>query len=112
MTALPTELLIYGLPLLFLVVAAPMTLGWVPPNRFYGMRTDKTLSSPEIWYPANRAAGWFMVAAAAVALGFNLAVSAALPEDPEAGTSLWLVAGNVVPIVAAAVASHRYVRRL
>ncbi len=51
------EILIYGIPLLFLAVAAPMTLGLVPPNRFYGMRTDKTLSSPEIWYPANSACG-------------------------------------------------------
>ena len=103
------ELLIYGVPLLLLLFAAPMTLGLVPPNRFYGMRTDETLSSEAIWYPANRVAGWLMVGAAAVSLAFNLAVSSAVAEDPK---SLWLVAGNVVPVTVAAVASHLHVRRL
>ncbi len=106
------EILIYGIPLLFLALAAPMTLGLVPPNRFYGMRTDKTLSSPEIWFPANRAAGWFMVAAAAIALCINLALVSARPDWVTMRNALWLAVGNTVPIVAAAVASHLYVRRL
>ena len=46
----------------------------------FGFRTPKTLSSPEVWYPANRASGWFMVAAAARSLCFNLALWWAFPE--------------------------------
>ena len=57
-----------------------MILDKVPPNGVYGFRTPKTLSSPEVWYPANRAAGWFMLAAMVVAICFNLALWSVYPE--------------------------------
>ena len=40
------------------VLSVPMTLRRVPPNPIYGFRTRLTLSSPDIWYPANAFAGW------------------------------------------------------
>jgi hypothetical protein len=43
--------------MLFVVVGLPMALDKVPPNSWYGFRTTKTLSSPSIWYPANRVMG-------------------------------------------------------
>ncbi len=49
--------------LLIVLLAIPMILGKVRPNRLYGFRTRKTLSDPEIWFPANRAAGFAMVVA-------------------------------------------------
>ena len=77
------KLLIGGaVPLLILLLSIPMILDRVPPNGAYGFRTPKTLSSPEIWYPANRAAGWFMLAAMVVAICFNLALWWAYPEWP------------------------------
>ena len=106
------ELLAYGVPLLVLLLSAPMALGKVPPNGIYGFRTRKTISSPEIWYPANRASGWFMVAAAAVSLAFNLAVSSAFPEWPIERAMPWIVGGNLIPLGAATVASLIYLRRL
>ena len=106
------DLIAYGVPLIVLVASAPMSLGMAPPNRFYGFRTAKTLSSPEVWYPANRAAGWFMIAAAAVALGFNLALSSTFPEWPPERINPWLVGGNLVPLAAGLVGSFLYLRRL
>ncbi len=106
------DLLTYGVPFLVLLISAPMALGKIPPNRIYGFRTEKTLSSPEVWYPANRAAGWFMVAAAAVSLVFNLAVSSALPEWPLERLKPWMVGGNLVPLAASVIASFIYLRRL
>ena len=51
-------LLIYGgMGLLVAAVALPMMYDKIPPNRFYGFRTPRTLSDPNVWYPANRVAG-------------------------------------------------------
>lgn len=106
------DLLAYGVPLLVLLVSAPMALGKVRPNGIYGFRTEKTLSTPDIWYPANRASGRFMVAAAAVSLGFNQVLLWTFPEWPIERTMPWMVGGNLVPLGAAVVASFIYLRRL
>src|SRR5207249_11776864 len=34
------------------VIAAPLALRLVAPNRLYGFRTPATLSNPELWYSA------------------------------------------------------------
>ena len=106
------DLVIYGIPLIVLAASAPMALGMVPPNRIYGFRTSETLSSPEVWYAANRAAGWFMIAAAAFSFAFNLALSSAFPEWTPDRLEPWLVAGNLVPLGGGLVASFLYARRL
>jgi uncharacterized membrane protein len=50
--------LIYGLMgLLLVALCVPMTYDKIPPNSFYGFRTPRTLSDPNVWYPANRVAG-------------------------------------------------------
>ncbi len=56
-------LLILYLVLSVLMIAAgiPMAMQIVPPNRWYGFRTPKTLSSPEAWYPVNRIGGLWLV---------------------------------------------------
>src|SRR5258706_10250819 len=38
---------------LIAVVAVPLLLKLVPPNPIYGVRTEKTLDSSEIWYKVN-----------------------------------------------------------
>jgi hypothetical protein len=51
------------------LVSIPLGLGMVPPNRFYGFRTARTLADRMLWFRVNRFAGWaFIVAAAAAAL--------------------------------------------
>jgi SdpI/YfhL protein family len=39
------------------VLAVPLTLGLIPRNRYYGVRTPRTLSDDEAWYRSNRVAG-------------------------------------------------------
>jgi len=51
--------------LLFLLTL-PLVFRLVPPNRIYGFRTQKTLSSRDIWYRANVFAGYALMIAAAV----------------------------------------------
>ncbi len=107
-----TEYLIAYVPLLVLVLSIPLVLGKVPPNNAYGFRTSKTLSSPEVWYPANRAAGWFMLAAGVISICFNLALWWAFPEWPPNRTESWMIGGTMIPLLIALLASFIYLRRL
>jgi uncharacterized membrane protein len=62
-----TVTLLHGLTgLLFVGLSIPLICGRIPPNRFYGFRTPKTLSDPKIWYEANRIMGNDLFLAGAV----------------------------------------------
>ena len=101
-----------GVPLLILLLSIPMILDRVPPNGAYGCRTPKTLAAPEGWYPANRAAGWFMLAAMVVAICFNLALWWAYPEWPLERMVSWMTGGMMVPLAIGLLASFIYLGRL
>jgi hypothetical protein len=60
------------------VLSIPLILEKVPPNRWYGFRVAKTLSSERIWYKTNRVAGFDLVwagIAIRLRLGFAIAVT-------------------------------------
>ena len=42
---------------LFVGLSIPLIQNRVPPNRYYGFRTAKTLSDPKIWYEMNHIQG-------------------------------------------------------
>jgi uncharacterized membrane protein len=58
--------------IVLIAASIPLILEKVGPNRYYGFRTPKTLSSPEIWYAANRIAGRDLVIAGLVVLSWDL----------------------------------------
>lgn len=97
---------------LLMLLSIPMALGNIGRNGFYGMRTKKTLSSDEVWYPANRYAGKALMLAGAVSLA-GIAVLAAAGRN----LSLGMVSGLgfavlMLPIIVALFASLRFVGRL
>src|SRR5262247_664842 len=49
--------------ILLILASVPMIMEQVPPNRWYGFRTPRTLSDPKVWYPANRIAGQYLTIA-------------------------------------------------
>lgn len=51
-----------------IVISLPLVLRRVPPNYFYGFRTRKTLSSPDIWYEANYIGGRGLIIASSIAV--------------------------------------------
>ncbi len=94
-------------------VAVPLIRGWIPPNRLYGFRTEEALSTPDIWYPANRALGWSLLVAAVAALAFGLTLLAVFPEWPAERMATWMKGGLACAILLGVVASIRYyVKRL
>jgi uncharacterized membrane protein len=59
---------------LLMLAGAPLALEKVAPNRWYGLRTRKTLSSASVWYPINRVLGYDLLAAGAVVAAVALCV--------------------------------------
>ena len=90
----------FATPALVLFIAAvPLVLGLIPRNRFYGVRTLKTLSDDRVWYVVNRLAG-AGVMIASIVYG---AVAVAWPYDRSASdnVSTWglHLAAFVVPMI-------------
>ena len=65
---------------LLMILSIPLMLQKVKRNRFYGFRLKKTLSSDEIWYPANVIAGRALFGAGVIGLGLVQASAAGLVE--------------------------------
>lgn len=89
------------------LVAVPLALKLVPPNRLYGFRTAKTLANREIWFRVNRFAGLALIAAAAATLCAFLA----MPELAS-GRSFAGLLVLIAPVVAALVATVAYARKV
>jgi uncharacterized membrane protein len=53
-------------PVVIIAVSLPLVFNLIPPNWLYGFRTARTMSSEEVWYPANRVAGMAMAFAGVV----------------------------------------------
>lgn len=75
--------------IIILVLAFPLILGLIPPNRVYGIRTAETLVNEQRWYQVNRYGGWaFLVSSL-----FYLGVAARFPSTTAGETDLgrWLL---------------------
>ena len=100
--------------LMFMLVSRPMIQRRVSPNRFYGFRTPKTLSSPDIWYPANEFSGRrLFTAGAAIALcSLLLAPLNMLGKGGIAVYTCTMIAIMLISLIGALIASFRYLKRL
>ena len=102
----------YVLPGVAIVFSIPMMLGVVPPNRFYGYRTRKTLSSEAVWYRANRAAGWSLFLCGIAALAHNVLLQHDHPDWSSATKQLVMTLSAAVLLFAGLIFSSFYVRKL
>lgn len=58
---------------LLILLGLPLYLRWMPPNRFYGFRTARTLNDRAAWYSVNRVAGgWLTLTGALTAAAASL----------------------------------------
>jgi uncharacterized membrane protein len=98
------------IPLVIIALAIPLIAGWAPPNFWYGVRTPKTMSSPRIWYPANRRAGIYLLIASSVTLLAMLALRGTEWSPRDSPQAMLTVAPG--PILAALIGSLIYLRKL
>jgi uncharacterized membrane protein len=89
------------------VVSIPMIANAVPPNRFYGFRTRRTLANERIWYSANRFAGWAMFIAAII----SAVALATLPQEMLSAPG-YAAGVLVAPLLVAVAASFVHLRGL
>ena len=88
---------------LVIVLSIPLILKKVKRNRLYGFRLKKTLSSDEIWYPANVIAGWSLCLCSLIGLGLVQAATRGVLELSDGmlvGASVGLiVVACIYPVV-------------
>ncbi len=75
---------------LIALIALPLIFGWIPRQSFYGVRTTKTISDDEVWYPVNRFAGVLMLFSSAI----YLIVAWYLPNTTTVttlGLGIWMI---------------------
>lgn len=91
------------IPLLFAVVGVPLLLKIIPPNPYYGVRTEATLASVSVWYQANFWAGLVAVVFGLLAAGASVVIhrSASTPDNMK---MFMIVSATVVVAGAMAVA--------
>jgi hypothetical protein len=89
------------------VLAVPLALKLVPPNRIYGFRTAKTLASRDLWYRVNRIAGLTLILAAVAVM----CVFVAVPQLAS-GRSFSGVLVLIVPVVSALLVTGVYARKV
>jgi len=98
--------------LLLTALAVPLIQGRIPRNGWYGFRVPKTLSSDEVWYPANRFMGQELLRCGLVLTVGSLAltvVAGNLSVDAVAYTGLALTAA---PLSLAIYRGLHYLRTL
>lgn len=79
----------------------PLIRRRVPPNRWYGFRTPRTLRDERVWYEVNEYVGrlliWYGTAIMATAVAF--ALSPPLPEDVLVGSFLAVVTAGLLVLL-------------
>jgi uncharacterized membrane protein len=98
--------------LVIIGVSIPLIFNKVKPNPWYGFRTPKTLSSPDIWYKANRYMGKDMFVAGIVITTVYILLPIIRPQ-------LTLIQGLIlfylmltVPVAIAIIRGLRYLKKL
>ena len=75
MSEIATAALLFTAAGLVLIgLGVPLLRGRVPPNFWYGCRTEKTLSDEKVWYAVNRVTGRDLIVAGAAVVVSALAV--------------------------------------
>lgn len=71
-------------PIVLIVLAVPLILEKIARNGFYGFRTPYTFSSDEVWYRANKIAGFALFVAGVFWLSLALVLPQLIASEQEA----------------------------
>ena len=88
-------------------LGVPLLRGRVPPNSWYGCRTEKTLSDEKVWYAINRTTGRDLVAGGLAVVASSLAILAFGRSLNPTHAVIALLSVLVLSVVVMAVDSHK-----
>jgi len=98
--------------LIILILSIPLILNLIPPQKWIGIRTPKTLSDETNWYRANRFAGWALL----VSSVFYIGVAATFPCAVPCGINFaqWLahLTAFALPFLVSLLLVRRYIASL
>jgi uncharacterized membrane protein len=96
--------------IIILIVSIPLVMGWIPRNRFYGVRTRKTLSDERVWYAANRFGGWLFILSSLIYLW----IAAFVPYAADSSSLNWWVhlIGILLPLTISIFMIYSYTKKL
>ena len=105
--------LLYGIGGVWLIaISLPMIYDKIPPNGFYGFRTPRTMSDPNVWYPANRVAGRNLALAGVIVATTALVVFAMQKNLQPRTAALTLLIVSMAALIGAVVHSFIALRRI
>ncbi len=105
--------LLYGIGgVLLIAISLPLIYDKVPPNGFYGFRTPRTMSDPNVWYPANRVAGRNLAVAGSIVATTALVVFALQRSIQPRTAALTLLIVSLASLSGAVVHSFIALRRI
>jgi len=87
--------------LVFCALGAVLLFKALPPNRWFGLRTTRTLADPAVWYRAHQAFGWLFLITGLVA-----AILGLWPTTPV--HPAWGLVGVLLVAAAGVVVYRRY----
>ena len=96
--------------IILLIISIPLVTGKIPQNRFYGIRTRKTMSDERIWYASNRFGGWLFILSSLIYFG----IAAFVPYSDDSSSVNWWVhiGGLLLPLAVSILIIHLYTKRL
>jgi uncharacterized membrane protein len=105
--------LLYGIGgVLLTAISLPMMYDKIPPNSFYGFRTPRTMSDPNVWYPANRVAGRNLALAGVIVATTALVVFAMQKSIQPRTAALTLLIVSMAALIGAVIHSFIALRRI
>ncbi len=105
--------LLYGIGgVLLIAISLPMIYDKIPPNGFYGFRTRRTMSDPNVWYPANRVAGRNLALAGVIVATTALVVFAMQKNLQPRTAALTLLIVSMAALIGAVVHSFIALHRI
>ncbi len=106
------DLIFIAVGLLFIGISIPLILEKIGINGLYGFRTEKTMSSPTIWYAANKIMGRDLFVAGFLILGTAIAVYVAPVELSKNQVGVINLAVLIVSMAVAVMHSSAAVKKL
>ena len=96
--------------IIIMIISIPLVAGWIPKNRFYGVRTRKTLSDERTWYSVNRFGGWLFILSSLIYMG----IATFVPYSADSASLSWWfhIMGLLLPLGISIFMIHKYTKKL
>ncbi len=98
--------------IILFILSIPLILNLIPPQKWIGIRTSKTLSDETVWYRVNRFAGWALLISSVVYIGSAGAFPCTVPCGIDFSQWLLHLAAFALPLLFSLLLVRQYIASL